>query len=392
MNICHVFSTFIPTTSGGVEKHISTLSKGIASLGHNSMLLIPRRDSLKKHVIVNGELEIFRLGIGTPTILSSKRFIGTLLNLFSNDLDFSIRAWVWIHDKNNLKKIDLIHVHSDGIGLFGYSLRNGQRLQKWTKKPLVVTIHQKIGNKKGDILPRSKKFFNFLNEANKIIVHRQQNVRILNNWGYANKTVFIPIPIDVKSYRKPKTLIYSSRKLKVLYVGRLDHRRGIIPTIKALYSVYKINKNVELHIVGYGSLEKQARELSQHLGLEKVVFFHGKQFDVRKYLWNSDIYISLNISDNYPSLALREAMAAGLVPVVTNVGETKEIIKNNINGLLVHPFDSDAISTAILTLLKNENLRKRLSLNATLSTKAFDIEHQNELFIDVYKRTLCEKS
>ena len=98
---------------------------------HHVLLLLPRRDFLPSYETLGPNLEIVRIGTGIPTNFSSKRFIGTFFDFFSNNIDFLLGAWAWLHKGDNIKKIDLIHAHSDGI--FGYSLRNGHVLKNGQK-------------------------------------------------------------------------------------------------------------------------------------------------------------------------------------------------------------------------------------------------------------------
>ena len=317
------------------------------------------------------------------------RLIGTLFNLFSNNVDFLSKTWIWLNSGlNSSTQIDLIHAHTDGIGLRGYNTRNAFYVSKWLKKPLVLSFHQKIGMQQGDLLPRIKLFKKVFDCSSQIIVHRKVNLQYLKEWGYGCKTHFISIPINLRRFQKPASYQQRSEKLRLLYVGRLDHRRGILPLIEAFSLAHNVNANIVLNVIGYGALENQARSLCQRLDIKDAVFFHGKQLDVRKHLWSSDVFVSLNISDNYPSLALREAMATGLDPIVTDVGETREIITHNVNGLIVAPTSPKATSTAILTLAKDQKLLRQLSTNARLSSKSFDVKQNLKLFVDVYKKAI----
>lgn len=387
MKICQLYSNYLPVTSGGVEKHVETLSDGLLQAGHEVFLLVPRYDSLPK-IEKNCSIRIIRLGNGLPFKCSNTRYVGSLFTFYSNNIDFLSRAWSFLSKDNFGAKLDLIHAHTDGIGFFGFSSRNGYYLSKWLKKPLVLSFHQKIGEVPGDLPAKPERYKKYFDQSSQIIVHRKQNLRYLCKWGYKDKTTFIPIPIDINNFKKPANYNKKSDKIKVLYVGRLDHRRGIIPLIKSFDLVHKENKNVELHVIGYGLLAQEAKELSTKLCLNDCVVFHGKKFDLRKYYWDSDIYVSLNISDNYPSLSLREAMAAQMVPLVSDVGETSELISSGKNGLLVDKSSSTAIADAVLTLSEDPKLRAKLAANARLSSEEFSITNQRQFFIDIYTKAI----
>jgi glycosyltransferase involved in cell wall biosynthesis len=374
LNICHVYATFLPVTSGGVEHHIICVSKFMDFLGHQSLLITPRYRyegyPLPKTEDL-GYLKVHRVGLISPPHIN-KRFIGPLLNLTVNRFDALLDAYGGIRKWS--MDFDLIHIHSGS-----FSLDLGFRLSKWLRCPFIITFHQRH--------PVRALFEhqNIFEAAEKIVVHRDFTQHIFEKRGLGQKTVFIPMFISVEKYRRPHTPEFSNRDhIRILFIGRLEKRRDPLVLLHAFANVYKHHSDVELHIVGDGSLEKRIRSLARQYGLERNVFLHGKQLDVRKHLWLSDIYVSTNIIDDYPSLALREAMAAGLVIISIDVGEIRRIIHDGKNGLLVPPSDPIALSKAILTLIENEKMRKRLTANAQLSSQDFDIAEGIQQLIRIY--------
>ena len=179
----------------------------------------------------------------------------------------------------------------------------------------------------------------------------------------------------------------SDNNLKILCLGGLSPRRDPMTLAKAFCNISKIYTDIELHFVGSGD-EQGIRSLVSKAGVKNRVFLHGVQFDVRLYLWQSDVFVSLNISDNYPSLALREAMAVGLAPIVTDVGDTRDLITNGENGLLVPPSNVKAVENALMALITDKNLRSKLSRNAKLSSQRFDASKNIARFIDIYQNAL----
>lgn len=328
-------------------------------------------------------LEVFRVGpISLP--YTNRRFIGPFLKLTLNRMNGLLGAYIW--KKRSNTDFSLLHVHSDG-----FTLNLGYKLSEWCKRPIVVTVHQKLGYEKGDLRPNRRKYYRTFEIAKRIVVHRKSTQHLLQSWGFEQKTVFIPMFIDVEEYRRPDDLQLSDEdNVQILLMGGLEERKDPLTVLHAFSTIHRYHSNVELHIVGEGSLRRHIASLIRRYKLEKRVFLHGHRLDVRKYIWQSDIYISTNIVDNYPSLALREAMAAGLVPVVTDVGETRELIYHGVNGLLVPASDSTALSDAIVALIRDERLRKKLSSGAELSSKSFDIKRHIQHFIKIYREAMDE--
>jgi glycosyltransferase involved in cell wall biosynthesis len=322
-------------------------------------------------------LQIIRVGI-LSFPLTEKRFIGPFCDKTVYKFDSYVGAYTWL--RRHTMKIDVFHAHSGS-----FSLDLGLKLSKWFKRPLVITIHQRFGYESADIIPNYEEYEAPFHAAKKIIVHRLSTKSVLEKWGFGNKTIFLPMLIDVKKFLRPENIPASeTNKIKILFVGGLEERKDPITLLDAFFKVYKVFPTAELHIVGMGSLEKRLASLIIQLGLQNNVFLHGQQLDVRQYLWNCDIFVSTNTVDNYPSLALREAMAAGLAPIVTNVGETMSLIHDNENGLLVKPKDSLDVSEAILKLVADKKLRDRLSSQALQCSKEFDIINLSSFVNDMY--------
>ncbi len=78
----------------------------------------------------------------------------------------------------------------------------------------------------------------------------------------------------------------------------------------------------------------------KELGLEDSVTMTGKQTDVRKFLWNSDIFVATN----FGYIATLEAWAAGLAVVAPRFGVMKETVSHLSNGLLFEPNNADDLA------------------------------------------------
>jgi N-acetyl-alpha-D-glucosaminyl L-malate synthase BshA len=134
----------------------------------------------------------------------------------------------------------------------------------------------------------------------------------------------------------------------------------------------------DLLLAGDGPLRRDLESLTTKLGLEQRVDFLGVRSDVPELLQAADLFVMTSLSEA-ASLTLLEAMAAGLPVVVTKVGGNPEIVRDNIDGLLVPRQDDAALADALLSLLGNpeksaamgasgQNLvRQRYDLHRTIS-------------------------
>jgi CelD/BcsL family acetyltransferase involved in cellulose biosynthesis len=104
------------------------------------------------------------------------------------------------------------------------------------------------------------------------------------------------------------------------------------------------------------------KELLSHaarIGLADRVIFTGMRFDVSRLLAQADVSVLCSSSEGLSNTIL-ESMAAGLPVVATDVGGTAEIVDDGQTGLLVRPFQPASIAGAIVRLLQEPELARRL--------------------------------
>lgn len=159
----------------------------------------------------------------------------------------------------------------------------------------------------------------------------------------------------------------SSNKLTLISTGRLGQRKGYIYLIKALQKLKQINKKefFKLILIGKGIEEEKLKQESKGLDIEFLGFIsHDK---LPKYLNKADVYISSSLVEGM-SNSILEAMACGLPIITTDVGGTKELIKekgDQQNGVIIEKTaDIDSIIEALIHYLENPNLIKVHGLNS----------------------------
>ena len=106
----------------------------------------------------------------------------------------------------------------------------------------------------------------------------------------------------------------------------------------------------------------------RELGLAGRVHFLGQRRDIPDLLSALDIFVLPSHSEGV-SLALLEAMAAGLPVIATAVGGLPEVVTDGENGLLIPPKDPEALAQALARLLADPALAKKLGENARRTWK-----------------------
>ncbi|GGI39828.1 N-acetyl-alpha-D-glucosaminyl L-malate synthase BshA [Mammaliicoccus stepanovicii] len=126
-------------------------------------------------------------------------------------------------------------------------------------------------------------------------------------------------------------------------------------------SFYKVNKQVKskLLLIGDGPELQVARDRIKELGIENHVLYLGKQDKVNIFYQMSDLTFLLSEKESF-GLVLLEAMLTGVVPIGSNAGGIKEVIKDGVTGYTVEVGDTDMASERAIALLTNPKLYKEM--------------------------------
>ena len=167
-------------------------------------------------------------------------------------------------------------------------------------------------------------------------------------------------------------------------VARLDHwGKGHQELFRALAGL-KDRYPLEALIIGGGRREAELRQLAAELGLGPRVNFLGQRRDIPDLLAALDILVLPSYSEGV-SLALLEAMAAGLPVIATAVGGLPEVVTDEVNGLLIPPRDPEALARALARLLADPDFARRLGEQARAEVEAhYSLERLGREINEIY--------
>ena len=238
----------------------------------------------------------------------------------------------------------------------------------WLGIPIVVTSHR--SGEIGDVQKMSRKFGGKLrlnalrknvskfivisdeiwNELTGIGVEENRLIRITNG---VDTNKFTPPHVDKKLALRTQAGFSPEAKLAI-FVGRLEPEKKLDLLISVWDELRKSHPQAELLIVGAGA-EKAALQAIAGEGIH----FMGSTADVRPFLQMTDIFVLPSVAEGL-SVALLEAMACGLVPLLTDVGGAREVVTHAENGWIIPPNDETALLEGLQTLFENpEMLRQR---------------------------------
>ncbi|MDP9178461.1 MAG: glycosyltransferase [Gemmatimonadota bacterium] len=160
-----------------------------------------------------------------------------------------------------------------------------------------------------------------------------------------------------------KAALPADRTARALMAAGISRRTKDHPTaLRAVALLRQQKREVELWLAGGASSESarnSAESLTGQLGIRDLVRFLGVREDVPELMGASDIVVHATHSEGL-SIAVLEAMAAGVPVVATDIPSCREALDGGGCGLLVPPRDAAALAEAISRILDDEPLRLRL--------------------------------
>lgn len=184
----------------------------------------------------------------------------------------------------------------------------------------------------------------------------------------------IPYPLPVgEPCLMPSSVIGSARKL-LLAVGRLDQQKGFDILIQAFVNLAPTHLHWDIVILGEGALRQTLASQVLALGLQDRVYLPGKTGNVADWYQRADIYVMSSRFEGFPN-TLGEAMAHGCAAVSFDCDTgPRDLIRHEVDGLLVSNGDADALANALGRLMVDEALRRRFADCAIEIRERFSME------------------
>ena len=327
---------------GGVKNHVLELSKEFQKRNIQTKIIVPRRNKSEEY----GK-DVILLGTSFPIAFNGSQ------------ADFNINFNpVALEKVLKKEKFDILHFHN-----FGFPSILQILLSPSTNNVLsVLTFHANLtGN------PFVKKFPTLLTTINKIC-----------NWKIDGVIGVSPLVLDYfKNYKKLKEIIpnginletfnpsvpeikkFKDGKLNILFIGRIEKRKGLIYLLKAYKKLEKRHSNLRLIIVGKGPLENKCKTYIKKNKLKNIVFEGEITKGVASYYKTADIYVSPAIFGESFGIVLLEAMACGTPLVAFSNQGYKDVLKGKFSErFLAKNKDHLDLAKKIEELIENPSLRK----------------------------------
>lgn len=357
---------------GGVLEVVLALKSGLESRGHKVKIITPQPRG------------------GTPIIHPDD------IIFFGSSTDFrapshttaqvsSLADGEHLDDLLETEQFDILHFHEPWVPFL-----SRQVLQRSTSVN-IATFHAKIPETLMSrtvikvVTPYLKSVMRYLHVYTAVSDSGAEYVAGLTD----EPITIIPNGIDLKKYHKV-TAKKKSQTKTILYVGRLERRKGVKYLLQAYQLLAQDNPDIKLVIAGDGPDREKLELLTEDLHLPNVSFLGYVTEELKlQLLAEADLFCSPAIFGESFGIVLLEAMATGVVCVAGNNSGYSDVMQE-LGGLsIVNPTDAQEFARRLDLLLNREDLRALWQDWASKYVKQFSysniVDRYEELYIEAIK-------
>lgn len=307
---------------------------------------------------------------------------------------------------------DVVHAHTTNPSGYIAAL-----LKKIIKFPLIITPHgsdihiiPELGY--GQMLDKKlRKRINIALENADVLTAISKSIEesLVAAGADRKKICMVPNGVSLERFGRDcsaddgKQKLFDPNKSTILVVGNYRKCKGHENVIKAMPEILKEMPSTQCLLVGMNNnlLEPLVREL----GLQESIIIYGavkydnetivntgngdKDTLAQLYAF-STVYVSAGIEEGAEgmSLAVLEAMAAGLPVVATDISGNRDLIDSGKNGILVEPANHHALAHSILSLLKDRNRLNQISLSGRNTAEKYGWENIAHRYLNIYEEAM----
>lgn len=221
-----------------------------------------------------------------------------------------------------------------------------------------------------------------------LILLNSEDYQLAEKKMKAKRNILIPgVGIDVEGFLKYNSVRHLKRadfgipenKMLLLSVGELNKNKNHELIIRACAKI----PDLHYAIAGQGHLMQKLHKLSESLGIMDRIHFLGYRQDVIGLYQLADIYCHPSFREGL-SVSMMEAMAAGLPIICSDIRGNRDLISDNIGGILLKPNSLDSFVAAIKNLMYDESKRQMMGNDNMQRVNSYDIKRINDMMFDVY--------
>jgi len=363
---------------GGVVNHILALDKQFCQMGHDVRIIAPASEAQ-----VSPQIEGRFIQIGKPRSVPVSGSIARI--------SLSLRLSKDIKAALAKEKFDIIHLHEPFIPMLCTATL------RFSDTVTVATFHAFEG--RPGYYVAWPLFYYLMRRRNRRLsghIAVSKPARRYASQHVPGTYTIIPNGIDLEHFNPqvPPIKRFMDGKINILFVGRMERRKGLDYLLKAYEDVRKNNDNVRLIVVGPGKVLRRSYERVVKKRAIPDVFFEGRVTynELPMYYKTADIYCSPATGRESFGIVLLEAMALGKPIVASNIEGYRNVVTDGQEGVLVPPKDAKELALALEKLINNEEIRREMGEHGIETAKRYDWKIVAGRVLEYYKDAITRNN
>lgn len=236
----------------------------------------------------------------------------------------------------------------------------------------------------------------FFSLPDKIIVLADDFKNQLMEFGIESPKIdVLPIMIEYNKYAKVAQE-KEDAKTDILFLANFNFDKGIREVVQAVPIVLRRcgTHRIKFTLAGDGPEMPKVAKMVKVQNISDDVEFTGYVDGQKKY----DVFTNANLfvyptshGEGFPTV-IAEAMAAGLPIIATGVGAIPEVLEDGVNGIILSKPDENELANAIVRLLKNPRLMKKMGERNREKAKDYDVSVVCKRLVEIYNEIIASRN
>lgn len=353
---------------GGVQECVIALKDGIIKRGHEAYIITPQPRGYKQEKIDG----IMMVG-NARSIKAARTYADVSVSVDTDRLEALL-------DK---EQFDIIHFHEPWIPILS------RQILTRSKAIHIATFHAAMSERRTSrtvervITPYTKSIFKYVDVMTAVSPTATNYVSTLTT----RKLQIVPNGIDLKKYKEPPQNAAAKKIKTILYIGRLEKRKGLKHLLYAFDLLSTQDHNFRLIIAGDGPDRSKLEDQVEKNSIRGVTFMgYIDERTKLKLLWEADVFCSPALYGESFGIVLLEAMASGCVTVAGNNSGYERVMQDRGQISLVNPKDYPEFARRIKLLATDELIRKAWKDWARQHVKNYDYDKVIDQYIELYEQ------
>ncbi|HJQ09302.1 MAG TPA: glycosyltransferase family 4 protein [Candidatus Saccharimonadales bacterium] len=353
---------------GGVQEIVYAMQHELNSRGHDAYIITPRPQDY------TGEPRERMLFVGGAADFNSP---------LSTTFQVSASVSDTINRMLETEQFDILHFHEPWVPMLSFQMLSRSNTIN------VATFHAKLPENIMSrtmarvVTPYTKSVLRYIHSFTAVSDAAAEYVSTLTDESIA----IIPNGIDLNHFKPPKRFIDGRKRKTILYVGRLEQRKGVKYLLHAFKLLQEVRPDVSLVIAGDGVDRTKLEMLAVDLELKNVTFMgYVSEADKQRLMRSADLFCAPSLYGESFGIVLLEAMASGLVTVAGDNPGYEAVLEGLGAISLVNPKHGAEFARRLELLLHETDLRKLWRKWALQEARQYSYQRIVSQYEEVYRQ------